>query len=74
MTNVAFDISVINDTILEGNESFKLTIMESSLPIRVNCDYPCMTDVTIVDTSGESLIMWNMIMCTLSFMLLYTPL
>ena len=66
MTSVAFNISVINDTILEGNESFKLSIMESSLPFRVYCDYPCMTDVIIVDTSGESLIMWYMIMFALS--------
>ena len=56
MKRVAFNISVINDTILEGNESFTLTIMTMSLPNRVNCGYPCMADVTIVDTSGESLI------------------
>ena len=65
MTSVVFDILIINDTILEGNESFKLTIMEKSLPNRVYCDYPCMTDVIIVDTSGESLIMWYMIMYAL---------
>ena len=54
MTSVAFDVSFINDTILEGNESFILAV---SLPNRFYCDYPCMATVTIVDTSGESLIM-----------------
>ena len=64
MKRVAFKISVINDTLLEGNESFTLTIMTMSLPNRVICGYPCMADVTIVDTSGESLIVWCVIICT----------
>ena len=53
VTSVAFNISVINDTILEGNESFTLTIMNSSLLSRVDLGIPDNTTVTIVDTTGE---------------------
>ena len=56
MTSVVFNISVINDTILEGNESFTLTIMNSSLPSRVNLGIPDNTTVTIVDTTGELIV------------------
>ena len=56
--NVAFDIKIMKDSIHEGNESFKLNVVKKSLPSRVSCDDPCMATVTVVDTSGESLIMW----------------
>ena len=55
VTSVAFNISVINDTILEENESFTLTIINSSLLSRVDLGIPDNTTVTIVDTTGELL-------------------
>ena len=39
----------------EGNESFTLTIMNSSLPHRVSYGSPGVATVTIVDTTGELL-------------------
>ena len=53
VTRVTFDISIINDTILEGSESFTLTIMSRSLPSRVSHGRPNMATVTIVDTTSE---------------------
>ena len=53
MTRVSFNISIINDTIHEGNEYFTLTIMGSTLPSRVTRGSPGMATVTIVDTTGE---------------------
>ena len=47
------DIPIINDIIHEGNESFTLTIIKSSLPSRVSRGGPSMATVTIVDTTGE---------------------
>ena len=67
MTRVTFDIQIMRDNIHEGNESFKLTVVKNLLPSRVYCDYFCMVDVIIVDTSGESLIVWYMIMYALSY-------
>ena len=57
MAKVTFDIFIIIDNIHERNESFALNIVTMSLPNRVKCRNPCMPAVTIVDTSGESLIM-----------------
>ena len=62
MSSVAFDIPIMRDHIHEGNESFNLTVVKNLLPSGVNCDNHCMADITIVDTSGECLIMWYMIM------------
>ena len=56
MTSVTFDIPIINDMIHEGDESFTLTIVSSSLPSRVSHGSPSMTTVTIVDITGESCI------------------
>ena len=53
VTNVTFDIPIINDIIHEGNESFTLTIVRSSLPSRVSHGSLNMATVTIVDTTGE---------------------
>ena len=55
MTRVAFDIPIFNDIIHEGNESFTLTIMRSSLPSRVSHGSLGIATVTIVDTTGELL-------------------
>jgi len=49
LTNITFNISIINDTILEENEIFHLTIDPSSLPEDVSVGYPVLATVTIVD-------------------------
>ena len=50
------DIPIINDVMHEGSESFTLTIMSSSLPSRVSPGSPSMATVTIVDTTGELIV------------------
>ena len=55
VTSVAFNVTIINDTIFEGNEFFTLTIMNSSIPHRVIHGSPAVATVTIVDTTGEFL-------------------
>ena len=59
MTSVTFDIPIINDMIHEGDESFTLTIVNSSLPSRVSRGDPHMTNVTIVDTTGELIVSYR---------------
>ena len=56
VTRVTFDIPITNDSIHEGSESFTLTITQTSLPSRVRCGDPCITTVTIADTSGKFLV------------------
>ena len=53
-SNFTFNVSIFEDTMIEGNESFTLAIDQTSLD-RVVCGYPCMTTITIVDTTGELL-------------------
>ena len=53
VTRVTFDIPIINDTIHEGDESFMLTIMSSSLTSRVSHGSLNMANITIVDTTGK---------------------
>ena len=55
VTRVTFNVTIIKDEIHEGNESFTLAIMNSSLLSRVNRGSPGNTTVTIVDTTGELL-------------------
>jgi len=53
MTSVSFDISIINDTIFEGNESFSLNINPNLLPNNVSIgDYDEAT-VEIIDDDGN---------------------
>ena len=61
MTSVTLDIPIINDIIHEGDESFTLTIVRDSLPNRISHGSPSKTTVTIVDTTGKSLIVWSKI-------------
>ena len=49
MTEVALDVSIVDDNVLEGNENFNLTVNISSLPSRVNVGDPGQATVTIVD-------------------------
>ena len=48
-TMVRFFIDILNDNVLEGNEDFNITIIQSSLPAGVFCDNPGTATVTIVD-------------------------
>ena len=47
-----FNVSISNDNILEGSESFNLIIDSSSLPNEVTITNPNQTTVTIVDDDG----------------------
>ena len=51
-----FNVTINDDSILEGNENFNLTIMASSLPSRVNIGNPAQATVTIVDNDGNYII------------------
>ena len=50
-TDVQFDVMIIDDDVLEGNETFNLTIDEPLLYIRVVAGNPA--TVTIVDNDGK---------------------
>ena len=47
MTNVPFDVPIIDDTILEENETFTLEINSSSLPSRITVSNPSQARVVI---------------------------
>ena len=52
-TTATFNISINDDTILEGNENFMLTINETSLPTGVTRGTPSEATVTIVEDDGK---------------------
>ena len=53
VTSVLINISIINDFIMERNESLDLTINSSSLPSDVAIANPHKATVTIVDDDGK---------------------
>ena len=53
MTIVPFDIPIVNDDILEGNEVFDITIMSGSLPNHVAHGDPRKASVIIVNDDSE---------------------
>ena len=53
VTSVPFKVSLTDDTILEENENFILTINQSSLPTGVTVGDPSQTTVTIVDNDRK---------------------
>jgi len=53
VTSVTFYVPITDDSILEGNENFMLTIDQSSLPTGVNRSDPGEATVTIVDNEGK---------------------
>ena len=57
MTRVSFDVNIIDDRILENNETFDLSINSNTLPNRVNIDNPSKATMTIVDNDGKLLLM-----------------
>jgi len=52
-TIVVFNVSIIVDDLVEGNENFNLTINLLSLPSNVKIGDPVNTTVTIVDDDCE---------------------
>ena len=51
-TSVLLNISIIDDNVFEGNESFSITIDSFSLPSRVLLQPDCMLMVMVVDNDG----------------------
>lgn len=51
-TTFPFNVSIINDSILEKNESFLIIIVSGSLPNRIHRGNIGSTNVTIVDNDG----------------------
>ena len=56
-TSVPFNISIIDDNILEDDENFILTVDLSSLPSNITANDPYQATVTIVDKDGKFTIM-----------------
>ena len=56
VTEVPFNVSIHDDNILEGNETFDLTINQSSLPNRVDVNDPAQATVIIVDDDGNYIV------------------
>ena len=53
----AFNLSIVDDNIFEGTETFTLTIDSFSLPSQVSLQADCVLMVTIVDDDGELLML-----------------
>ena len=58
MTNVSFNISIINDDVLENDEIFQLVFDLNSLPINVTRGEIKQATVTIVNDGGSG--KWNL--------------
>ena len=54
-TNVSFEVKLNNDNILEGNETFNITINATSLPGCINRVNPYQATVIIVDDDGNAI-------------------
>jgi len=52
-TSATFDIVIVDNNILEANEDFTLTIVQSSLPTGVTRGNPGSATVTILDNDRE---------------------
>ena len=64
MTSVPFDIPINDDGILEGSETFMLTIDPNSLPpTGVTVGSPDQAIVTIVDDDGKQRSIYSVIFC-----------
>ena len=51
--SIQFDVPIIDDDVLEGNETFILIIKSSLLPNHVTVTTPYIVRVTIVDKDGK---------------------
>ena len=49
MTTASFDVPITDDSMFEGNETFTVTIVPSTLPSRVVQGADCVVTVTIDD-------------------------
>ena len=55
MTNASFDVTIINDTLLENNETFNLAIvMQDMLPMTLGKIYQI--EVTIINDGGSGML------------------
>ena len=50
---MSFDVTIINDNVLENNETFSLTIIGDFLPENVTVGKISQTTVTIVNNGGS---------------------
>ena len=53
MTTAYFIVSIINDNLIEGNETFTLTLNPLLVPSDVIGGHPAEATVTIVDGAGK---------------------
>ena len=55
-TTFSFNVSIIDDDVLEGNEDFNLIILAESLPNNITLGDHNRSTVTIVDDDSKSLV------------------
>ena len=55
-TTFSFNVSIIDDDVLEGNEDFNLIILAESLPNNITLGDHNRSTVTIVDEDSKSLV------------------
>ena len=55
-TTATFNIPINDDSVLDGNEDFMLTIDETSLPTGVTRGSPGKATVTIMDDDGKKIV------------------
>ena len=65
VTKVSFNVDIIDDAILENNETFELSINSNTLLDRVIINNPSKVTVTIVDNDGKLII--NMMIYVILF-------
>ena len=61
VTSVPFDVTITDDNILEGNESFSLMIMQTSKPDRVTRVGDYQAEVTIVDNDCKWFMLYHFV-------------
>ena len=52
--SISFNVPIVDDTMLEGNENFDLFIVPRSLPKRVTHSNPSRITITILDDDSKS--------------------
>lgn len=57
MTTAYFVVPIINDDLLEGNETFTLTLNPLLLPNDVIAGHPAEATVTIIDGAGKQIML-----------------
>ena len=53
MDSVFFNVSIINDEIYEGNETFNLIVNVTSLPLNVTVGDPNQATITVFNDDGK---------------------